>query len=144
MWMILSFNFLDDFILSLKMQFPCKYLEITFLKAIPFNSYSLAVRNLEVKSAKLEEKIRQADESHSDKVEKGLIKNLVIGYLTAPNNGKGQILKLISAVLEFDQAEADRAGVNKSQSGWLGGLLQQHSSASGKRKIQRVLLNCRF
>lgn len=77
--------------------------------------------------------MRLAEETQTDKVEKGLIKNLVIGYLTAPNNGKGQILKLISAVLEFSQAEADKAGVNKSQSGWLGGLLQ--SGGSGKRGI---------
>lgn len=73
--------------------------------------------------------MRQSAESESDKVEKGLIKNLVIGYLTAPNNGKGQILKLLSAVLDFTPAEADKTGVNKSQSGWLGGLL--HSSGGG-------------
>lgn len=71
----------------------------------------------------MEDKLKQAAENDSDKVEKGLIKNLVIGYLTSPNNGKGQILKLLSAVLEFTPAEADKTGVNKSQSGWLGGLL---------------------
>lgn len=73
--------------------------------------------------------MRQSAESESDKVEKGLIKNLVVGYLTAPSNGKGQILKLLSAVLDFTPAEADKAGVTRSQSGWLGGLL--HSSGGG-------------
>lgn len=79
--------------------------------------------------AKLEEKMRQSAESESDKVEKGLIKNMVIGYLTAPNNGRGQILKLLSAVLDFTPAEAEKTGVNRSNSGWLGGLL--HSSGGG-------------
>lgn len=75
--------------------------------------------------------MRQSAESESDKVEKGLIKNLVIGYLTAPNNGKGQILKLLSAVLDFTPAEADKTGVNKSQSGWLGGLLHSSGGSGG-------------
>lgn len=73
--------------------------------------------------------MKQAAEGDSDKVEKGLIKNLVIGYMTAPNNGKGQILKLLSAVLDFTPAEADKTGLNKNQSGWLGGLL--HSGGGG-------------
>lgn len=89
----------------------------------------LLVRTLELKASKLEEKMKQAADGDSDKVEKGLIKNLVIGYLTSPNNGKGQILKLLSAVLDFSPAEADKTGVTKNQSGWLGGLL--HSGGGG-------------
>lgn len=89
----------------------------------------LLVRTWELKASKLEEKMKQAAEGDSDKVEKGLIKNLVVGYLTSPNSGKGQILKLLSAVLDFSPAEADRTGVTKNQSGWLGGLL--HSGGGG-------------
>lgn len=80
----------------------------------------------------MEQQMKRSEETESDKVEKGLIKNLVIGYMTAPNNGKGQILKLLSAVLEFSPVESERVGVNKSQSGWLGGLL--HSNAGGELK----------
>lgn len=92
----------------------------------------IPVRTWEAKATKLEDKMRVTAESESDKVEKGLIKNLVIGYLTAPNNGKGQILKLLSAVLDFTPAEADKTGVNKTQSGWLGGLLHSSGASGGE------------
>lgn len=80
--------------------------------------------------------MKRSTQTESDKVEKGLIKNLIIGYMTAPNNGKGQILKLLSAVLEFSPSEADRVGVNKNHGGWLGGLL--HSNAGGKSTPLRI------
>ena len=82
----------------------------------------------------MEERIQKATEGETDKVEKGLIKNLVIGYLTAPNNGKSQILKLISAVLEFTPDEANKTGVNKSQGGWLGGLLHSGGGAAAENE----------
>ncbi|XP_059618934.1 thyroid receptor-interacting protein 11 [Phlebotomus argentipes] len=69
------------------------------------------------KCSKLEQKIHDTETNQADKVEKTLIKNLVIGYVSAPNQGdKSQILKLISAVLDFNQTESDRIGLKSSQS----------------------------
>lgn len=90
-----------------------------------------AVGRLQDKCNKLEEKLKSSESNHADKVEKSLIKNLVIGYISAPNNDKPQILKLISKVLQFDQAESDRVGLNKGGSSWLGGLLHS-TSGSGQ------------
>jgi hypothetical protein len=47
-----------------------------------------------------------------------LIKNLILGYITAPNaTAKTQILKLIANVLTLDDAECTRIGLKSSGSG---------------------------
>lgn len=76
----------------------------------------------------MDQKIRDDEANQADKVEKNLVKNLVIGYVSAPSNDKGQILKLISAVLDFNQSESDRVGLNKSASGWLNSIV--HSATN--------------
>lgn len=81
---------------------------------------SILVHLSQEKYVEIEKKLQETIEGHADKVEKGLVKNLILGYVVAPNNNdKTQILKLISAVLEFNQYEVDRVGLNRSQSGWL-------------------------
>ncbi|GAB0099910.1 hypothetical protein DMENIID0001_158080 [Sergentomyia squamirostris] len=73
-------------------------------------------KKLQDKCSKLEQKIYNSEVNQADKVEKTLIKNLVIGYVSAPNVGdKSQILKLISAVLDFNQNESDRIGLKSTQ-----------------------------
>lgn len=68
----------------------------------------------------VEKKLREIEYTHADKVEKGLLKNLLIGYIVAPNaTDKSQILKLISSVLDFNQIESDKVGLNKSHVSWL-------------------------
>lgn len=49
-----------------------------------------------------------------------LIKNLFVGYVTAPNTtAKSQIIKLISSVLNLSEAECIRIGLKSSgTSGW--------------------------
>lgn len=75
------------------------------------------------RSLVVEAKIKENDKNQADKVEKMLVKNMLIGYIMAPNTGdKQQILKLLSAVLDLNQEELVKIGVVK-QSGWLGGIL---------------------
>jgi thyroid receptor-interacting protein 11 len=57
-----------------------------------------------------------------------LIKNLVIGYIAAPNaNAKTQILKLISNVLNLNDAECVKIGLKTDGSG-LGGWFSRGGS----------------
>lgn len=96
--------------------------------------------------AALEKKLSDIEFSHSDKVEKGLLKNLLIGYVVATNaTDKSQILKLISSVLDFNQAESDKVGLNKSHVSWLTSIVNvaagnnnnpSGSSSSGIYPIQ--------
>lgn len=84
----------------------------------------ILVRQCYDKMALLEKKLVEAESCHADKIEKGLLKNLLIGYIVAPNqNDKLQILKLISSVLNFNQIETDKVGLNKTHTSWLNSLL---------------------
>ncbi|XP_058812472.1 thyroid receptor-interacting protein 11 isoform X2 [Topomyia yanbarensis] len=72
----------------------------------------------------LERRLQDTEASQADKVEKTLVKNLIIGYVVAPNqNDKLQILKLISAVLTMDQNECIKIGLNRTGGGWLNNIL---------------------
>lgn len=75
----------------------------------------------------------EAKAAHADKVEKGLLKNLLIGYVAAPNpNDKQQVLKLISSVLDFDAAESERCGLNRGQGlSWIGAIRNAASVVGG-------------
>ncbi|XP_037028086.1 putative leucine-rich repeat-containing protein DDB_G0290503 isoform X2 [Bradysia coprophila] len=82
------------------------------------------LRDCNDKMALMEKKLMESESCHADKIEKGLLKNLLIGYIVAPNqNDKLQILKLISSVLSFDQSETDKVGLNKTHTSWLNSLL---------------------
>ncbi|XP_055551815.1 thyroid receptor-interacting protein 11 [Wyeomyia smithii] len=72
----------------------------------------------------LESRLQATEAGQADKVEKTLVKNLLIGYIVAPNqNDKHQILKLISAVLTMDQSECIKIGLNRPSGGWLNNIL---------------------
>ncbi|XP_050082895.1 restin homolog isoform X2 [Anopheles aquasalis] len=88
------------------------------------------------KYAALEHRLQETEASQADKVEKMLVKNLVIGYVVAPNaSDKQQIMKLISTVLTMDQAECIKVGLNRSQggggSGWFNSILGHASGPEG-------------
>lgn len=71
------------------------------------------------------------ESNQADRVDKSLLKNLLIGYIVAPNNDKSQILKLISSVLDFNQQESDKVGLSKSHSGWLNSILHGNDAMTG-------------
>ncbi|XP_061396467.1 thyroid receptor-interacting protein 11 [Musca vetustissima] len=82
------------------------------------------VDSLKQQNTGLEKKLSTAEASQSDKIEKTLIKSLLIGYVVSTNpNDKQQILRMISSVLDFNQSETDKVGLNKQHGGWLGSLL---------------------
>lgn len=82
------------------------------------------MRVQQIKFESIEKQLQEAHAGHADKVEKGLLKNLLIGYVVAPNPGdKQQVLKLISSVLDFDATESERCGLNRGQNlGWIGAI----------------------
>lgn len=79
----------------------------------------------------LEQKLHDTESNQADRVDKSLLKNLLIGYIVAPNNDKSQILKLISSVLDFNQQESDKVGLSKGHSGWLNSILHGNDAMTG-------------
>lgn len=86
------------------------------------------MRKTQDKLHSTEVKLQETESNQADRVDKSLLKNLLIGYIMAPNNDKQQILKLISSVLDFNQQESDKVGLNRTNQGWLTSIL--HGSAS--------------
>lgn len=93
-----------------------------FLFSILF-SFQFVVRKTQDKLHSAEAKLQETESNQADRVDKSLLKNLLIGYIMAPNNDKQQILKLISSVLDFNQQESDKVGLNRTNQGWLNSIL---------------------
>ena len=54
------------------------------------------------------------------------MKNLVLGYFIAPLNTRSEVLRVVATVLDFNQEERDRVGLDSSSassSGWFKSLL---------------------
>lgn len=81
------------------------------------------MRKTQDKLHSMEAKLQDTESNQADRADKSLLKNLLIGYIMAPNNDKQQILKLISSVLDFNQQESDKVGLNRSNTGWLTSLV---------------------
>ncbi|EDW75130.2 uncharacterized protein Dwil_GK19863, isoform C [Drosophila willistoni] len=90
------------------------------------------VESLKEANAKLEQSLSSSESSQSDKIDKSLIKSLLIGYVVSGHAGdKQQVLRMISSVLDFNAQESDKVGLNKPQSSWLGSILGGVGSTSG-------------
>lgn len=90
--------------------------------------------NMNNELTKLRAKLSETEKKYEDtisqpdaKVDKMLIRNLIIGFITSNNNlskDQHQILKIIGTVLDFTQQDNDKLQINKSlQSSWINSLL---------------------
>ncbi|XP_017142115.1 thyroid receptor-interacting protein 11 [Drosophila miranda] len=98
---------------------------------------TIAVLRDEVESLKeandqLEMRLNSSESSQTDKIDKSLIKSLLIGYVVSGHAGdKQQVLRLIASVLDFTAQESDKVGLNKQQSSWLGAILGGGPASGG-------------
>ncbi|XP_064540742.1 interaptin [Drosophila montana] len=89
------------------------------------------VDSLKEANLKLEQSLSSSESSQTDKIDKSLIKSLLIGYVVSGHAGdKQQVLRMISTLLDFSDQEANKVGLNKPQSSWLGSILGGGSSST--------------
>ncbi|XP_076262751.1 uncharacterized protein LOC143197870 isoform X2 [Rhynchophorus ferrugineus] len=91
------------------------------------------VSHLQQKLVKNEQTIQNLTSQTDGKIEKSLIKNLVVGLLSSGNTNwnkdQAQVLKIIATVLDFNQQDHDKVKLNKAQqASWLGSILFPQSS----------------
>lgn len=55
-----------------------------------------------------EQKFSLLNEQEENRVDKDLVKNLLLGYLTATSHKRNEVLKLITSILEFSPAELEQ------------------------------------
>jgi hypothetical protein len=73
-----------------------------------------------------------------------LVKNLVLGYFTAPPNTRSQVLRIVATVLDFNQEERDRVGLEPgtSPAGWFRSFLQPGKGPSNMQVHYKVIVSC--
>lgn len=102
-----------------------------------------SVTNLQDKLAKSEEKYKNLTSQTDAKVDKTLIKNLVVGLVSANNNlskDQMQVLKIIATVLDFNQQDHEKVNLNKMHQGsWLSSLLYPQNAPGGHQMSSQSL-----
>uniref|UniRef100_A0A1Y1MJS9 GRIP domain-containing protein n=2 Tax=Photinus pyralis TaxID=7054 RepID=A0A1Y1MJS9_PHOPY len=100
------------------------------------------INALKEEVAKLQEKLQVRDSSYRElhaqadtKIDKSLIKNLIIGYVSSSANDQKQILKIIATVLDFNKKENEKVSLSKQQhSGWLASILSSNAAANDQNQ----------
>ena len=67
-----------------------------------------SVENFQLHLMNREQKFSLLSEQEENRVDKELVKNLFIGYLTAVPHKKNEVLKLITSILEFSPIELEQ------------------------------------
>merc|ERR1712137_1024425 len=77
------------------------------------------VRVKEEELARLRHQITQLQTGTESKVDRSLVKNLVVGYFSAPNAKRLEVLRIIATVLDFTSEERQKTGLMDGASGLL-------------------------
>ncbi|CAB3236611.1 unnamed protein product [Arctia plantaginis] len=86
-------------------------------KTAQINDLKDQVKTLQTSVAAAEERYYNAISNQQDKVDKNLVKNLVINYVlnsAGSHINKTQVLRVLSTVLDFNQQECERLGLVRS------------------------------
>ncbi|CAG9789951.1 unnamed protein product [Diatraea saccharalis] len=86
-------------------------------KTAQINDLKEQVRTLHASVTAAEERYYNAISNQQDKVDKNLVKNLVINYVVTSasnNHNKTQVLRILSTVLDFNQQECEKLGLVRS------------------------------
>ncbi|BES88633.1 thyroid hormone receptor interactor 11 [Nesidiocoris tenuis] len=93
------------------------------LKSQQIESLNAQMQELKTKLAAEEGKVKAAYTNVEGKVDRNLVKNLVVGYVCSPPNSKSQVLKVIAQVLDLNREERVKLGLEPGSSA-------QHQSLS--------------
>ncbi|XP_039761412.1 thyroid receptor-interacting protein 11-like isoform X2 [Pararge aegeria] len=86
-------------------------------KSAQINDLKEQVRALQASIAAAEERYYSAISNQQDKVDKNLVKNLVVNFVLTANRSdlnRTQILRVLSTVLDFNQTECEKLGLVRS------------------------------
>jgi hypothetical protein len=87
-------------------------------QAIAMLKHEVKLREDLLKKAQTE--LKEANSNNTVKVDRYLVKNLVVGYVNADEGKRQEILKIVATVLDFNQEEREKTGLDGQPSSWLG------------------------
>lgn len=70
------------------------------------------------------------------------MKNVVLGYFMAPPNTRNEVLRIVATVLDFNQEERDRVGLESgtTPSGWFQSFLQPSKGPSNTQVHYQIFV----
>jgi len=95
-------------------------------RAIVNLKQEISARDEMIKSC--QEKLLKHSNSQVGRVDRALVRNLIVGYVTADQAKRTEILRIVATVLDFSQEERGKTGLEGNAAGWLAGILGQHRS----------------
>ncbi|XP_017778017.1 PREDICTED: thyroid receptor-interacting protein 11-like [Nicrophorus vespilloides] len=102
------------------------------------------VAKLQSDLTRSEDKCSKLSNQTDGKVDKMLIKNLIIGLVSSNNNlskDQNQILKIISTVLDFNQQDIEKVNLNRNQQhSWFGSLLHPQGQAMTQESLSQAFV----
>ena len=60
------------------------------------------------------------------------MKNLFLGYFSAPTNQRTEVVRLIGGVLDFSHDDMEKVGVEGHNTGWLSGIVNRIPGVGAK------------
>ncbi|XP_018307548.1 thyroid receptor-interacting protein 11 isoform X2 [Mycetomoellerius zeteki] len=88
-----------------------------------------------------DQKVKEATEHDEGKVDKVLIKNLLLGYLASTTSDKSSILRVFANILDFTESEKDKTGLNNVTAH---GSRQANKNSGASLKDQEASLSTAF
>ncbi|KAJ8679691.1 hypothetical protein QAD02_015478, partial [Eretmocerus hayati] len=90
-----------------------------------------------------DQRIQEANKCGEGKVDRSLVKNLLLGYISSPSNDKSSVLRVFANVLDFNDVEREKSGLNSSaaKNSWFSSMVNSSSSSS---KEQEASLSSAF
>ncbi|XP_011500517.1 PREDICTED: thyroid receptor-interacting protein 11-like [Ceratosolen solmsi marchali] len=81
-----------------------------------------------------DQRIESANKSGEGKVDRSLVKNLLLGYISSPSNDKISVLRVFANVLDFNETERGNCGLNGAtvKNGWFSAVTNNSPSTSNK------------
>jgi len=115
-------------------------------RAIVNLKQEISARDEMIKSC--QEKLLKHSNSQVGRVDRALVRNLIVGYVTADQAKRPEILRIVATVLDFSQEERGKTGLDGNAAGWLAGILGQQrsrqmstSQAPVDQSIARAFIN---
>ncbi|XP_058796926.1 thyroid receptor-interacting protein 11-like isoform X2 [Phymastichus coffea] len=90
-----------------------------------------------------DQRIQESQKSGEGKVDRFLIKNLLVGYISSPPNDKTAVLRVFANVLDFNEMEREKTGLNTSsaKNSWFSSMI---NSSPTPTKEQETSLSSAF
>ncbi|XP_046751442.1 thyroid receptor-interacting protein 11-like isoform X2 [Diprion similis] len=91
-----------------------------------------------------DDRIEGANKSGEGKVDRALVKNLVLGYVSSATGDKLSVLRVLATVLDFNESDREKSGLNSpaASGSWFAGLLR--SGGAAQSKDQEASLSAAF